>query len=48
MRVAATDGVMPFDAAFAADDDFVLAWVIARGENAGGEFLWDQMKWMEK
>jgi hypothetical protein len=40
--------VVPFDVAFVADDDFVLAWIIANGENAGGEFLWHQMKWLEK
>jgi hypothetical protein len=40
--------VLPFDTAFAADDDFIQAWVIARGENEGGEFSWDDMKWIEK
>jgi hypothetical protein len=40
--------VLPFDAAFSADDDFVLAWIIANGENQGGEFLWSQMKWLDK
>jgi hypothetical protein len=39
---------MSFDTAFAADDNFVLAWIIAHGENSGAEFLWDQMKWLEK
>jgi hypothetical protein len=37
---------MPFDAAFSVDDDFVLAWIVARGENDGGEFSWDLMKWL--
>ena len=36
---------MPFDAAFAADDDFVLAWIVAKGENDGGEFDWPNMRW---
>jgi hypothetical protein len=40
--------VLPFDVAFAADDDFVLAWVVAKGENEGGEFDWDRMKWIER
>jgi hypothetical protein len=40
--------VLPFDAAFAAADDFVLAWIIADGENKGGEFLWGRMQWLEK
>jgi len=30
--------VLPFDTAFVADDNFVLAWIIAKGENEGGEF----------
>jgi hypothetical protein len=34
--------------AFDADDDFVLAWFIARGENEGGEFDWKTMKWIER
>jgi hypothetical protein len=46
--VAACGGVLSFDAAFAAGDDFVLAWIIAKGENEGGEFLWDQMTWLKK
>jgi hypothetical protein len=48
LRVAACGGDMPFDAAFAADDDFVLAWIIARGENQGGRFDWDRMAWREQ
>jgi hypothetical protein len=47
LRVAAV-GSLPFDVAFAADDDFVLAWIVAKGENEGGEFLWDKMKWIER
>jgi hypothetical protein len=39
---------MSFDAAFAADEDFVLAWIVARGENEGGEFLWHSMQWRDK
>jgi len=39
--------VLPFDIAFAADDDFCLAWVITRGENEGGTFSWAAMKWIE-
>jgi hypothetical protein len=45
LRVAACGGKIPFDAAFAADDDFVLAWIIANGENEGSEFIWEEMKW---
>jgi len=48
LRVAACGGVLPFDLAFDADDDFVLAWLIAKGENEGGEFDWKRMKWIEK
>ena len=48
MRVAACGGVIPFNAAFAADDSFVLAWIVAKGENEGGEFLWNQMDWLKK
>jgi hypothetical protein len=39
---------MPFDTAFAADDDFVLAWIIANVENNGGEFDWATMSWIER
>jgi hypothetical protein len=39
---------LPFDVAFSVDDNFVLAWIIAKGENEGGEFLWDQMQWLKK
>ena len=39
---------MPFDAAFDADDDFVLAWIIAKGENEGGTFHWGSMQWIER
>ncbi|MGH6683828.1 MAG: hypothetical protein ACRECA_07895 [Pseudolabrys sp.] len=48
MRVAACGGVLPFDVAFGADDDFVLAWIIAKGENEGGTFAWHRMQWVEK
>jgi hypothetical protein len=48
MRVAACGGVLPFNTAFAFEDDFVLAWIIAKGENEGGEFLWEQMRWLKK
>jgi hypothetical protein len=48
LRVAACNGTLPFDAAFAADDDFVLAWIIASGENEGGEFDWHRMQWAER
>jgi len=40
--------MLQFDTAFAADDNFVLAWIVAKGENAGGEFLWDRMTWLQK
>ena len=38
---------MPFDVAFEADDDFVLAWFVAKGELDGGQFDWDALKWIE-
>jgi hypothetical protein len=47
LRVAACGGVLPFDVAFAADDDFVLAWIVAKGENDGGRFNWRNMTWVE-
>jgi hypothetical protein len=46
--VAACNAGLSFDAAFSADDDFVLAWLIAKGENEGGEFIWSQMNWLKK
>jgi len=48
MRVAACRGELPFDLAFTADECFVLAWIIARGENEGGQFNWRSMEWVEK
>jgi hypothetical protein len=48
MRVAACRGIMPFDVAFDAADDFVMAWVIADGENNGSKFDWQTNKWREK
>lgn len=39
---------MPFDVAFAADDGLVLAWLIANGENSGGEFDWKTMIWLPR
>jgi hypothetical protein len=48
LRVAACGGDLPFDVAFAADDDFVLAWLIASGENNGGAFDWKTMKWLPR
>ena len=47
MRVAACKGALPFDVAFSADDDFVLAWIIARGENEGWSFNWKSGSWIE-
>jgi hypothetical protein len=48
LRVAAC-GDLPFDVAFSAPDDFVLAWIIARGENDGGNvFDWDKMTWVKR
>jgi len=46
MRVAACGGVLPFDTAFQADDDFIFAWMIAKGENDGSSFDWKTMRWM--
>jgi hypothetical protein len=39
---------LPFDVAFVADDGFVLAWLIANGENNGGEFDWERHNWMPR
>jgi hypothetical protein len=39
---------LPFDVAFSADDDFVLAFLIAKGENEGAEFDWAGMQWRKK
>jgi hypothetical protein len=47
LRVAACGGVMPFDVAFSADDDFLLGWMVAKGENEGSSFNWQHMKWNE-
>jgi hypothetical protein len=48
MRVAAVKAGLPFDVAFSADDSFVLAWLIADGENQGGEFSFSTMAWRER
>jgi hypothetical protein len=48
MRVAACGGVLPFDVAFEADADFVMAWVVTKGENDGNTFDWANMKWRER
>ena len=48
LRVAACGGKIPFDVAFSADDDFVLAWIIADGENNGGEFDWPTIRWLPR
>ena len=48
MRVAACGGNLPFDVAFGTDDDsFILAWIVAKGENDGGKFDWVGMKWID-
>ena len=38
--------MLPFDIAFSVGDDFVLAWLIAKGENDGALFDWDTMRWI--
>jgi hypothetical protein len=40
--------VLPFDLAFAADDGFLRAWIVARGLNEGGEFDWRSMQWIDR
>lgn len=45
MRVAAVNAGLPFDTAFSADDGFVLAWIVAHGENTGGNFDWNIYQW---
>ena len=47
LRVAAV-GNLPFDMAFDVDDDFILAWIIAKGENEGGQFNWEAFEWVKK
>jgi len=39
---------MSFDIAFSADDDFVLGWIIADGENKGGTFDWPSLSWIDR
>jgi hypothetical protein len=40
---------LPFDVAFDAADDFVIAWVVAAGEMLeGGTFDWSAMAWRER
>jgi hypothetical protein len=48
LRVAACGGSLPFDVAFSADDDFVLAWIVAKGENDGLTFDWPNLKWISR
>jgi hypothetical protein len=48
LRVAACGGTMSFDIAFSADDDFVLAWIVAKGENEGATFDWVNMQWIDR
>lgn len=38
-------GRLPFDVAFNSDDGFVLAWLVANGENNGGTFDWTLGQW---
>ncbi len=47
MRVAACNAGLPFDVAFSAPDDFVLAWLIAHGENNGGKFDRRSNRWIK-
>ena len=48
LGVAAAGGILPFDIAFSADIGFLLAWVVARGENDGAMFDWARMRWITK
>lgn len=45
MRVAACDGKLSPEMAFDADDGFVLAWIVANGENHGATFDWTNLTW---
>jgi hypothetical protein len=36
------------DIAFAADDGFVLAWLVAHGENNGATYDWVTKEWALK
>lgn len=38
---------VPFDVAFALDDDTRCGWLIALGEIEGGKFDWSSMRWKE-
>jgi hypothetical protein len=48
MRVAACKNGLPFDAAFSATDEFIVAWIVASGESEGGKFDWRSMEWLER
>jgi len=45
MRVAACKSGLPFEAAFTADEDFLMAWLVASGEHEGSSFDWSAMQW---
>jgi hypothetical protein len=36
---------LDFHVAFEADDGFILAWLVANGENNGASFDWDAGRW---
>jgi hypothetical protein len=48
LRVAACKAGLPYDVAFREDDGFVLAWVVAAGENDGAQYNWDDLTWKGK
>jgi hypothetical protein len=48
LRVAACKAGLPFEVAFREDDGFVFAWVVAAGENEGGEFDWNASAWRKR
>lgn len=48
MRVGMVHSGVPFDLAFGADETFVMAWLVAHGENEGGEFDWNTLQWVKR
>lgn len=43
--MALLDGGVPYDVVMEMSDARRLAFVVAMGENKGGRFNWDDMRW---
>lgn len=39
---------VPFDVAFSAEAEWRLAALVVFGQMEGGEWSWDEMRWLEK